>query len=131
MVVPYLRMPSIKRPNLYYSKTNNLRQDAGIVRNRLKIQSAVRNALVFLEIQEEFGSFDSYIWRFVNGKPLINAWKSMAELPATSPESGSLSKDLKKRGMNFVGSTIIYARLQATGLVMDHSTDCFSCSELT
>ncbi|MBF0453689.1 MAG: DNA-3-methyladenine glycosylase I [Magnetococcales bacterium] len=108
-----------------------LRQDAGIVRNRLKILSAIRNARVFLAIQEEFGSFDAYIWRFVDGKPLINAWKSMSELPATSRESDALSKDLKKRGMNFVGSTIIYAHLQATGLVMDHTTNCFRYSVLS
>lgn len=112
------------------AKMDDLRLDEGIVRNRLKIKSAVQNAKVFLKIQEEFGSFDKYIWRFVNDKPIINTWKSMSEMPATSPESDALSKDLKKRGMNFVGSTIIYAHLQATGLIMDHTTDCFRYSEL-
>lgn len=112
-------------------KLESLRQDAGIVRNRIKIKSAVQNAQVFLNIQKEFGSFDSYIWQFVNDKPIINAWKNMAEIPATSPESDALSKDLKKRGMNFVGSTIIYAHMQATGMIMDHTTDCFRYSELT
>jgi DNA-3-methyladenine glycosylase I len=111
-------------------KMASLREDAGIVRNRLKIKSATRNAQVFLKIQEQFGSFDRYVWDFVGGKPLINSWKSMAEIPATSPESDALSKDLKKRGMNFVGSTIIYAHMQATGLVMDHTTDCFRYSQL-
>ncbi len=110
---------------------NTVRQDPGIVRNRLKIQSAVRNANVFLEIQKEFGSFDRYVWDFVGGKPIINAWKDMSEIPATSPESDLLSKDLKKRGMSFVGSTIIYAHMQATGMVMDHTTDCFRYRELT
>ncbi|MBF0456081.1 MAG: DNA-3-methyladenine glycosylase I [Magnetococcales bacterium] len=111
-------------------KRDALRLDAGIVRNRLKIKSAVQNARIFLTIQEEFGSFDSYIWWFVQDKPIINAWQSMAQVPATSPESDALSKDLKKRGMSFVGSTIIYAHLQATGLVMDHTTDCFRYAEL-
>jgi DNA-3-methyladenine glycosylase I len=112
------------------TKMDALKQDEGIIRNRLKIKSAVQNAKVFLKIQEEFGSFDKYIWRFVNDKPIINTWKSMAEMPATSPESDALSKDLKKRGMSFVGSTIMYAHLQATGLIMDHTTDCYRYPEL-
>jgi len=112
-------------------KMDTLRQDAGIVRNKLKIQSAVRNAKVFLKIQQEFGSFDHYVWEFVGGKPIINAWKDMAEVPVTTAESDALSKDLKQRGMNFVGSTIIYAYMQATGMIMDHTTDCFRYAELT
>ena len=94
----------------------------GIVRNRLKIDSAIRNALVFLEIQREFGSFDTYVWKFVDGKPLV---KRHEKIPARTEESDALSKDLKKRGMNFVGSTIMYAFMQATGLVDDHARGCF------
>ncbi|MBF0627684.1 MAG: DNA-3-methyladenine glycosylase I [Magnetococcales bacterium] len=102
-----------------------LHQNAGIVRNRLKIASAIRNAQIFLAIQEAFGSFDAYVWRFVEGKPRINAWKTLSEIPITTRESDALSKDLQQRGMKFVGSTIIYAHMQATGLVMDHTVDCF------
>ncbi|MBF0159117.1 MAG: DNA-3-methyladenine glycosylase I [Magnetococcales bacterium] len=105
--------------------------DSGIVRNRLKIASAVRNAQIFLAIQEEFGRFDDYIWRFVGGRPRINGWKSWSEIPATSPESDALSKDLRQRGMKFVGSTILYAHMQATGLVMDHTVDCFRYRDLS
>jgi DNA-3-methyladenine glycosylase I len=112
-------------------KIELLLQDAGIIKNKLKIKSAIGNARVFLELQEEFGSFNDYIWRFVDGKPIINTWKNISELPATSPESNELSKDLKKRGMKFVGSTIMYAHMQATGLIMDHTMDCFRYSELT
>lgn len=102
-----------------------LLNDPGIIRNRLKIFSARKNALVFLEIQREFGSFDSYVWDFVGGRTIINRPKTKNEIPVTSPESDALSKDLKKRGMSFVGSTIIYAHMQATGLVNDHTQDCF------
>lgn len=98
-----------------------------IIRNRLKVFSARKNARVFLEIQKEFGTFDAYVWRFVKGQPKINLPQSMQEVPATTQESDALSKDLKKRGMSFVGSTIIYAYMQATGLVNDHTKDCF-CS---
>lgn len=104
--------------------------DPGIVRNRLKVQAAVTNARAFLKVQEEFGSFDAYIWRFVDGSPIINGWKSMREVPATSPESDALSKDLKQRGFRFVGSTIVYAHMQATGMVNDHTVDCFRYREL-
>jgi DNA-3-methyladenine glycosylase I len=97
----------------------------GIVRNKLKIASAVTNARAYLETQEEFGSFDAYLWRFVGGRPSVNRWKSVQEVPATSPESDALSKDLKQRGFKFVGSTIMYAFMQAAGLVNDHTTDCF------
>ncbi len=102
----------------------------GIVRNRLKIAASVTNARHFLEVQREFGSFDHYIWGFVNHKPIINRFESMAEVPATSPESDVLSKDLKQRGFKFVGSTIIYAHMQAVGMVNDHIVSCFRHSEL-
>lgn len=99
--------------------------DVGIVRNRLKIESAIKNARGTLELQEEFGSLDAYLWRFVDGVPRQNTWKSMAELPAKTELSDTLSKDLKKRGFNFVGSTICYAFMQAVGMVNDHVIDCF------
>jgi DNA-3-methyladenine glycosylase I len=99
--------------------------DAGIVRNKLKIRSAIGNAQVFLQIQKEFGSFDKYIWGYVKGKPVQNQYSSMKELPAKTALSDAVSKDLQKRGMRFVGSTIIYAHLQATGVVNDHTMDCF------
>jgi len=106
-------------------KINSLIKDAGIIRNRLKIEGAVKNARAFMAVQKEFGSFDKYIWRFVNGKPKQNKWKTLKQLPATSKESGEVSKDLKKRGFTFVGSTICYAYMQAAGLVNDHVTNCF------
>lgn len=99
--------------------------DPGIVRNRLKVYAAVNNAKRFLEVQKEFGSFNQYIWSFVNGKPIVNKWKTMKQIPATSKESDALSKDLLKRGFKFVGSTVIYAHMQACGLVNDHLIDCF------
>ena len=99
--------------------------DPGIVRNRLKVEAAVVNARRFLEIREELGSFDSYIWRFVDGRQIVNGWRKPSEVPATSPESDALSKDLKRRGFKFVGSTVVYAHMQATGLVNDHVVDCF------
>ena len=99
--------------------------DPGIVRNRLKVRGAVRNAQRFLEVQAEFGSFSAYIWNFVDGHPLRNAWRKDSEIPATTPVSDALSKDLKKRGFTFVGSTIMYAHMQATGMVNDHLVDCF------
>jgi len=102
-----------------------LLQDPGIVRNRLKVQSAVTNARAFLAVQEEFGSFSDYIWGFVGGKPIQNRFRKDGDIPATSPESDALSKDIKKRGFKFVGSTIIYAHMQATGLVNDHVVGCF------
>ena len=103
--------------------------DPGIVRNRLKIAGAVRNARAFLEIQKEFGTFDAYCWRFVGGKPKVNRWKTTG-IPATTPESDALSKDLKRRGFTFVGSTVIYAYMQAVGLVNDHLVDCFRYREI-
>jgi DNA-3-methyladenine glycosylase I len=105
-------------------KVRSLMADAGIVRNKLKIASTISNAKAFLEIQKEFGSFDRYIWQFVGGKPRINRWKSSQRLPARTSESDAMSKDLKKRGFRFVGSTICYAFMQATGMVNDHSADC-------
>ncbi|MGH8566877.1 MAG: DNA-3-methyladenine glycosylase I [Gammaproteobacteria bacterium] len=104
--------------------------DPGIIRNRKKIESAVLNAQAFLAIQEAFGSFDVYIWHFVDGKPKPNAWRTVTELPAKSPESEALSRDLKQRGFRFVGPTICYAHMQATGLVNDHIVDCFRYAEL-
>ena len=102
-----------------------LRQDEKIIRNRLKIYAARQNAQVFLKIQQEFGSFDQYVWQFVSGKPINNHWKRLEDIPITTAQSDALSKDLKKRGMKFVGSTIIYAYMQAVGLVNDHIQDCF------
>lgn len=99
--------------------------DASIVRNRLKVESTVSNARAFIAVQEEFGSFSDYIWGFVDGRPIQHRFKKDGEIPATTPESDALSKDLKKRGFKFVGSTIIYAHMQATGLVNDHVTSCF------
>lgn len=99
--------------------------DPGIIRNKLKVRAAVKNAQVFLEIQKEFGAFSKYIWSFVAGKPIQNDWRDKDLVPATSKESDALSKDLKRRGMSFVGSTIMYAHMQATGLVNDHTADCF------
>jgi DNA-3-methyladenine glycosylase I len=102
-----------------------LMRNEGIVRNRLKILSAVQNAKAFLAAQKEFGSFDRYIWQFVGGKPLVNAWTSTNKVPSRTAESDAMSKDLKKRGFNFVGSTICYAFMQATGMVNDHAVECF------
>ena len=103
----------------------------GIIRNRLKIASAIKNAQLFLDIQKEFGSFDKYIWQFVGGKPIQNNWKSKSDVPPESEESKSLSKDLKKRGFKFAGSTIMYAHMQACGLVNDHLVACFRYKEVT
>ena len=105
-----------------------LLKNPGIIRNRLKIDSAVTNAQAFLAVQEEFSSFDRYGWQFVGGKPIVNRWVRMAQVPATSAVSDALSKDLKKRGFRFAGSTIVYAYMQAVGLVNDHTTDCFLCA---
>ena len=106
-------------------RVEKLLQDPGIVRNRLKVQSAVTNARAFLAVQEQFGSFSDYIWGFVDGEPIQNRFRRDSDVPATSKESGALSKDLKKRGFKFVGSTIVYAHMQATGLVNDHVVGCF------
>ena len=107
------------------SDVRRLLADAGIVRNRLKVEGAVKNARAFLGVQEECGSFDAYIWTFVDGRPKQNAWRMLKQLPAYTGESDAMSKDLKKRGFTFVGSTICYAFMQAVGMVNDHTTDCF------
>ena len=107
------------------ARIEKLLSNPGIVRNRLKVNSAVKNARCVLEVQREFGSLDAYLWGFVGGKPMCNRWRSMEEVPATSAESDALSKDMKKRGFSFIGSTICYAFMQASGMVNDHTTDCF------
>jgi len=112
-------------------KVRALLADAGIIRNRLKIAAAIGNARAFLKVQEEFGTFDAYIWRFVGGRPKQNAWKKHERLPAKTVESDALSKDLQKRGFRFVGSTICYALMQATGMVNDHLVSCFRYKELS
>jgi DNA-3-methyladenine glycosylase I len=109
----------------------SLMKNEGIVRNRLKIESAVSNAKAFLDVQREFGEFDRYLWTFVGGKPIQNRRKAMREIPATTPESDALSKELKKRGFRFVGSTIVYAYMQAVGMVNDHLVTCFRHAELS
>ena len=106
-------------------KIEKLLLDEGIIRNRLKVMAAVSNAKAFLIVQKEFGSFDKYIWSFVGGKPIVNKWKQTSQVPATSKESDVISKDMKTRGFKFVGSTIMYAHMQATGMVNDHLTSCF------
>lgn len=114
-------------------RIDRMLEDPGIVRNRQKVESAVSNARAFLEVREEFGSFSNYVWRFVDGRPIRNRFRSMADIPATSPESDALSKDLKSRGFRFVGSTIVYAHMQATGMVNDHVVSCFRhrpCAQL-
>ena len=107
------------------AKQKALMNDAGIVRNKLKIASTVKNAAAFLSVQKEFGSFDQYIWQFVGGKPVVNAWKARERLPAQTPASEKMSKDLLKRGFKFVGPTICYAFMQAVGMVNDHQVECF------
>ncbi len=111
-------------------KINSLLKDEGIIRNKLKVESAVTNAKAFLEVRKEFGTFNKYIWSFVNGKPIQNKFKSLKELPASTELSDLISKDLKKRGFKFVGTTIIYAHIQATGMVNDHVVGCFRYKEV-
>ena len=111
-------------------KYESLLQDAGIVRNKLKIKATISNAQAFMEVQKEFGSFSDYIWAFTDGEPIKNGFKSLSEVPATTALSDKLSKDLKKRGFKFVGSTVIYAHMQATGMVNDHITSCFRYDEV-
>jgi DNA-3-methyladenine glycosylase I len=106
-------------------RIEKLTGDPGIIRNRLKIAAAVKNARAFLAVRDEFGSFDAYAWRFVGGKPRLNRWKTMKQIPPTSRDSDAFSKDLKQRGFSFVGSTVIYAHMQAIGMVNDHLVDCF------
>ncbi len=111
-------------------KYESLLQDAGIIRNKLKIRAAIHNAQKFIEIQEEYGSFCTYIWSFVNGQPIQNSWDSKAAVPAITPLADLISKALKKKGFKFVGPTVIYAHMQATGMVNDHTTDCFRYREI-
>ncbi|WP_299617548.1 DNA-3-methyladenine glycosylase I [uncultured Tenacibaculum sp.] len=112
------------------AKFNELLLNQGIIRNKLKIKSAISNANAFMGVQKEFGSFSTYIWAFCDGKPIKNNFKTREEVPATTPLSDKISKDLKKRGFKFVGSTIVYAFMQATGMVNDHTTDCFRYNEV-
>jgi DNA-3-methyladenine glycosylase I len=112
-------------------KVRQLLRDEGIVRNRLKIEAAIQNAKAFLEVQKEFGSFDKYIWQFVGGKPNVNHWKALKEIPPKTRESDAMSKDLKERAFRFVGSTICYAFMQAVGMVNDHVTSCYRHKELS
>jgi DNA-3-methyladenine glycosylase I len=111
-------------------KVTALLADAGIVRNRAKIESAIKNATAFLEVQEEFGSFDAYQWRFVDGRPIQNGRRAVSDIPACTDQSDAMSKDLKRRGFTFVGSTIVYAHMQAVGMVNDHVVDCFRQREV-
>ncbi len=112
------------------AKVAALLADPGIVRNRLKVESAITNARAFLKVRDEFGTFDAYLWRFVEGRPVRNAWRTVAEIPASTPVSDALSRDLKRRGFRFVGSTICYAHMQAVGMVNDHTMNCFRWREL-
>jgi len=112
------------------TKVAELLANPGIVRNRLKVESAVTNARSFQKVQEEFGSFDAYQWRFVDGRPIRNVWRSIKEIPASTPVSDAMSRDLKRRGFRFVGSTICYAHMQAVGMVNDHTVDCFRWREV-
>jgi DNA-3-methyladenine glycosylase I len=116
----YQKIARYKEP-----KIQELLQDSGIIRNQLKVRSAVTNAIAFMEVQQEFGSFSKYIWQFTDGKPIINTPQHLKEVPATTPLSDAISKDLKKRGFKFVGSTVVYAFMQATGMVDDHVSDCW------
>jgi DNA-3-methyladenine glycosylase I len=113
------------------ARVEKLLADPGIIRNRAKVEATVRNARAFLEVQEEFGSFDTYIWGFVGGRPLVNKWRRVAQLPAVSAQSEAFSADLRRRGFGFVGPTVCYAHLQASGLVNDHLVGCFRYAELT
>jgi DNA-3-methyladenine glycosylase I len=110
-------------------KIRELLLDAGIIRNRLKVRAAVSNAIAFMKVQEEFGTFSNYIWKFVDGKPIVNNLKNFSDVKATTPLSDTISKDLKKRGFKFVGSTVVYAHMQATGMVNDHFADCWKRTE--
>ena len=119
-----------KIANYSEEKITELLNDKGIIRNRLKILATVSNSQAFMKVQEEFNSFSNYIWEFVDGSPVQNSWKDLQEVPATTPVSDALRKDLKKRGFKFVGSTVVYAHMQATGMVNDHITSCFRYSEV-
>jgi DNA-3-methyladenine glycosylase I len=127
----FLGFDPVKVSRFDARKVEGLLGDPGIIRNRLKINSAVQNAKAFLEVQKEFGSFDSYIWRFVGGRPKVNRWRRLGEIPPATLESKAMSKDLVDRGFRFVGPTICYAHMQATGMVNDHLVSCFRHSELS
>lgn len=119
-----------KIANYQQAKIDNLLQDAGIIRNKLKVNATVSNAQAFMKVQEEFGSFSKYIWSFVKGKPIKNIFKHYKDAPGNTPLSDTISKDLKKRGFKFVGSTVVYAHMQATGMVNDHEVNCFRYDEV-
>jgi len=119
-----------KIANYSQKKIDSLLQDAGIIRNKLKIHATISNAVAFMKVQKEFGSFSKYIWGFVDGAPIKNNCKELTDIPANTPLSDTLSKDLKKRGFKFVGTTVVYAHMQATGMVNDHVTDCFRYNEV-
>lgn len=119
-----------KIANYNEAKILELLENPGIIRNKLKVRAAVTNAMAFMEIQKEFGSFSHYIWGFVDHKPIVNSFRTLSEVPANTPLSDKISKDLKKRGFKFVGTTVVYAHMQATGMVNDHTTDCFRHTEV-
>lgn len=127
----YMNFDAKKVAKFGPEKINELMNNEGIIRNLKKIEASINNAARFLEIQKEFGSFDRYIWGFTGGKPLINKWRTLSELPPETELSATISKDLKKRGFKFLGSTIVYAHLQAVGIVNDHLIDCFKYAELS
>ncbi len=126
----FSRFDPLKVARYTGARIRTLVEDPAIIRNRQKIEAAVRNARAFLAVQEEFGCFDAYSWRFVDGRPRVNRWKTTREIPATSPESDALSKDLKARGFSFVGSTVMYAHMQAVGMINDHLVSCFRYREV-
>lgn len=126
----FVDFDAVKIASFSKDQIESLMQNAGIIRNRLKIESAITNARAFLDVQEQFGSFDKYSWQFVNGERIVNALQSIKDVPPTSKESDTFSKDLKQRGFKFVGSTIIYAHMQAVGMVNDHLVSCFRYNEV-
>ena len=122
------RFDYVKIAGYAEDKVQELLQDAGIIRNQLKIRATISNAQAFMQVQGEFGSFSNYIWQFTGGQPIVNDWQTLKEIPATTPLSDAVSKDLKKRGFKFVGTTVVYAHLQATGMVNDHLLSCWKRS---
>ena len=128
--VAYDGFDPVKMAKWSNKKIESLLKDPGIIRNKLKVNAAMVNAKAFLEVVEEFGSFDEFIWSFVGGNPIINSWHDISQIPVTTPESDKMSKELKRRGFKFVGSTICYAFMQAVGMVNDHTTDCFRYAQI-
>jgi DNA-3-methyladenine glycosylase I len=126
--VAFDRFDYVKIAGYAEDKVQELLQDAGIIRNQLKIRATISNAQAFMQVQGEFGSFSNYIWQFTGGQPIVNDWQTLKEIPATTPLSDAVSKDLKKRGFKFVGTTVVYAHLQATGMVNDHLLSCWKRS---